>query len=469
MASDTTRKPLVAIVGATGTGKSELAVALAQRFNGEVVNGDAMQLYDGLPIITNKILFEERKGIPHHLLGVVGLDQEPWRVGKFTRTALRVIEEIRSRGRLPILVGGTHYYTQSLLFQDSLADEVEEPVTVDLSEEDKLLRWPILGKPTDEILARLKEVDPVMADRWHPNDRRKVQRSLEIWLKTGRLASDVYAEQSKRRGPITPSTGGMKGEYNSVQAFEAGDANELNHVSRLRFSTLVLWVHASPGNLKPRLDKRVDKMIDEGLLSEVETLDRYSQGLESAGRVIDKTRGIWVSIGYKEFEPYTSAHRSCSLSENELEAIKAAAVEQTKAATRQYAKKQVRWIRIKLMNALSAAAVTDNMFLLDGSDVKDWSASVEKPAIELVEAFLDGKTLPRPASLSTAAKEMLIPTRDYDVSERRDLWVRKSCDVCGLTAVLEEDWLRHLKSKKHRTVMKRKARAQKQAPTALED
>lgn len=80
-------QPLIAVIGATGTGKSQLAVELAARFNGEIINGDAMQLYDGLPIITNKIPVEERKGVPHHLLGCIGLDEPTWTVGEFVRQA----------------------------------------------------------------------------------------------------------------------------------------------------------------------------------------------------------------------------------------------------------------------------------------------------------------------------------------------------------------------------------------------
>ncbi len=299
-----------------------------------------------------------------------------------------------------------------------------------------------------------------MADRWHPNDRRKIQRSLEIWLKTGRLASDIYAEQSKRRASSTKDTGVVDGACNGVHTFQTGGSHDKDQSTCLTFTTLVLWTHASSEILKARLDNRVEKMVDEGLLSEVESLDCFTLGQESEGKAVDKTRGIWVSIGYKEFEPYMAAHRSTYMSNKERETMKVVAIEQTKAATRQYAKRQVRWIRIKLINALSAAGRTDNLFLLDGSDIRNRPAVVEEPAAELVDMFLNGKTLPTPASLSTMADEMLVPTRDYDVSERRDMWVRKSCEMCGVTAVFEEDWTRHLKSKKHRMVTKRKARAQ---------
>ena len=161
-----------------------------------------MQLYSGLPIITNKITVEERKGIPHHLLGCIGLDEPTWVVGTFVKRALGVIEEIRSRGKLPILVGGTHYYTQSLLFRDRLAEAEEDGEGGESKKdhheaqgpiEDLEDKYPILKESTENLLERLQDVDPVMAERWHPNDRRNIQRSLEIYLQTGRKSSDIYA------------------------------------------------------------------------------------------------------------------------------------------------------------------------------------------------------------------------------------------------------------------------------------
>jgi tRNA dimethylallyltransferase len=110
-----------------------------------------MQIYDGLPIITNKITVEEQQGIPHHLLGAVALDKEPWRVGVFKRKAGKIIKEIRSRGRTPILVGGTHYYTQSLLFNDTLvsdADKSEGETESYVSRERINSKYPILERPT---------------------------------------------------------------------------------------------------------------------------------------------------------------------------------------------------------------------------------------------------------------------------------------------------------------------------------
>ncbi|KAF2689269.1 tRNA isopentenyltransferase [Lentithecium fluviatile CBS 122367] len=422
-------KPLVAIVGATGTGKSDLAVEIARKYNGEVINGDAMQLYEGLPIITNKITKDEMKGVPHHLLGCIGLDEETWTVGKFVSKALGVINEIRSRGKLPVLVGGTHYYTQSLLFQDALSEELQ----LENEKGQQTGRFPILDEPTAVILEKLKEVDTVMADRWHPNERRKIQRSLEIYLKTGKPASQIYDEQRLKR-----------------EVSLAAPECETSDVG-LRFPTLLLWVHASKDLLYTRLDGRIDKMIQKGLLSEVQRLSDFAASYEKrTGAPVDLTRGIWVSIGYKEFLDYHAALSNPSLSESDLAKMRTAAIEKTQAATRQYAKRQIRWIQIKLLNASLAAGQRSNIFLLDGSDLSKWEGDVIRPAIQVTEQFLSGKPLPNPTQLSGAAQEMLTPKRDFDLAQRPDLWQKKVCDTCGTVAVTENDWYLHIKSRAHR-------------------
>ncbi|KAF2102680.1 tRNA isopentenyltransferas-like protein [Rhizodiscina lignyota] len=430
-------QPLVAIVGATGTGKSQLAVELALRFNGEIINGDAMQLYEGLPVITNKVTTEECKGVPHHLLGCIGLEEPTWTVGRFVNKALGIIDEIRSRGRLPILVGGTHYYTQSLLFRESLADDDDKDADF-LNSEERDQKWPIMQESTEVILEKLKEVDPVMADRWHPKDRRKIQRSLEIWLKTGKTASQTYEEQQQIRNGQAP------GE---------GDESTTN-IDGLRCPTLLLWVHCDPDTLRTRLDARVDVMVRNGLLDEVKSLHTFLQQQNNNGQQVDRSRGIWVSIGYKEFEEYQSAVESGSKSDKRLEELKEAAIERTKAATRQYAKRQVRWIRIKLIHALRSQGAGDSMFVLDGSDLGSWHQDVEVQALELAQVFLAGEAMLDPATLSDVSALLLEPKREYDMSQRRDLWERRVCEPCNTVLVTESDWNQHIKSKGHKFALR---------------
>ncbi|KAF2233321.1 tRNA isopentenyltransferase [Viridothelium virens] len=431
--------PLIVVVGATGTGKSQLAVELAKRFDGEIINGDAMQLYRGLPIITNKISAEEQQSIPHHLLGQIGLDEEPWVVSKFAQNVCATIAEIRSRNRLPILVGGTHYYTQSLLFKDSTVVARPNVSEDSASHSDIREEHPILNAETATILEKLRQVDPVMADRWHPNDRRKIQRSLEIWYQTGIPASRIYQEQAQQRSG---------GQNSKVQGEDAPGPTSL------RFPTLLLWVHAESEVLRDRLDRRVEKMMQDGLLVEVNSLESYRRSQEAAGVTVDRTRGIWQCIGYKQFVPFLEAqdgHRSLEI----VEKLKAEAVEQTQAANRQYAKRQIRWIRIKLLHALRFVGAEKYLYLLDGTNPDAWQTAVYDQAVKLTGRFLDGSPeMPSPSELSVAAREMLQPKREYDMSNRPDLWQRRTCEVCNVTSVTESDWTQHVKSKGHRRAVK---------------
>ncbi|KAK3680005.1 tRNA dimethylallyltransferase, mitochondrial [Recurvomyces mirabilis] len=429
------KTPLIAIIGATGTGKSDLAVDLAKRHNGEIVNGDAMQLYEGLPIITNKITIEEQQGIPHHLLGCIGLQEPTWVVGTFVKRAVRVIEEIRARGKLPILVGGTHYYTQSVLFHDRLAEEEDDDDQHLSDKEEDIL--PALEQPTDVLLKDLQKVDPVMAARWHPNDRRKIQRSLEIFIKTGRKASDVYAEQQAQK---------------SIR-IEANE-KECDTSASMKYDTLLFWIHAEADSLKRRLDGRITKMLNAGLLDEVRTLHDYATDEATHGRSVDETRGIWVSIGYKEFKAYVSAMHGGTASDEELQSLKDYGIERTQIATRQYAKRQVRWIRIKLLNSLASTNNISSLYLLDGSDISGFAETVFQPAVDLTSNFLAAESMPEPSSLSSAAAEMLQPKRDYDLAANPELWTKQHCEVCDVTCVVQEQWLQHVGSKAHKKALR---------------
>lgn len=403
-----------------------------------------MQLYAGLPIITNKVSVEEQQGIPHHLLGCIGLHEQPWVVGTFVKKALATIEEIRSRGKLPILVGGTHYYTQSLLFNDRLADEDGQGEKVQFVTDTKE-RWPILQQPTEVLLQELKKVDPTMADRWHPNDRRKIQRSLEVYLQTGKKASEIYAEQRER------NNGGLHTDGEDAPVIDG---------PTMRFPNLLFWVHADNDRLRERLDNRVDKMLEQGLLKEAQALNAFANGETANGRPVDETRGIWVSIGYKEFKAYTQALEMNNTNHEQLEKLKSEALERTRIATRQYAKRQLRWIRIKLVNGLSQANASQNLYLLDGSEISSFDQDVVAPAFELTQNFLSAAPMPDPTSVSDTAAEMLVPKRDYDLSATPEKWTRQHCERCGVTCVTEEQWALHVRSKAHRKLLSRSKRDQ---------
>ncbi|PYI10874.1 tRNA isopentenyltransferase, partial [Aspergillus sclerotiicarbonarius CBS 121057] len=440
--------PLIAVVGATGTGKSKLAVDLASRFNGEIINGDAMQMYRGLPIITNQIPVEERNGIPHHLISCVQLDEQPWWVGKFRNESLRLIEDIHARGKVPILVGGTHYYTQAVLFKDQLigdnaSGEVEDEAGDRMAEDGdptSSTKWPILDAPTEVVLQKLREVDPIMADRWHPNEARKIRRSLEIYFQTGRPASEVYAEQQR-----------TKQEAMTRDASLAG-------AGQLRFPTMVFWVHSERETLTNRLDKRVDGMIEQGLMAEARHMSDYLRERKAQGVSVDQTRGVWVSIGYKELAPYFEALYTGTVDEAGLENLRRSGVESIKAATRQYAVSQIKWIRNKLWKALADAGSTNRLYLLDSTNVDAWEQSIIEPSERLVRALLDGEPTPDPKSLSELATTVLSAKEAQPQKESASIAKCRTCDICRKTMTGEEQWQIHINGHAHRRALKSAAK-----------
>jgi tRNA dimethylallyltransferase len=386
-----------------------------------------MQMYKGLPIITNKVSKAEKQNIPHHIFDQIGLGERPWTVSNFRKEAHKIICEIRSRGRLPVLVGGTHYYTKAVLFNDYLLAGEDAYYG---SEEDSRERFPILEAPTSDILSELRKVDPKIASRWHPSDRRKIQRSLEIWLQTGKTASQTYEEQSQRRLDL--------------RGREPSDDSDPSTA----YSSLIFWLRANDKVLKERLDNRVNTMLASGLLQEAQAIAASERELNNAGIVLDKTKGIWASIGYKETEPYITALNSNSKPETALAAIKASCIEATKGATRRYARRQDRWIRTHISDALTESDAMDTLYPLDCTNLSDWDINVQHPAFEVTQSFLAGRARPAPESLSDMARETIGSIRaEVENGNTREC---RYCDVCDKTLMTEKEWNSHLRSNTHK-------------------
>ena len=181
--------PLVAVAGPTGSGKSELALEIAQRFNGEIINCDSLQVYRYFDIGTAKMPESERRGVPHHLLDIADPDQV-FTAGEFARLARAAIADISARGRLPVVAGGTGFYLRALL--------------------DGLFEGPVRDQPLrDRLAARelrrpgslhrlLRRFDPVAAEKIHSNDMPKVTRALEVYLLTRRPVSELFRKAATR-------------------------------------------------------------------------------------------------------------------------------------------------------------------------------------------------------------------------------------------------------------------------------
>ncbi|KAI0904582.1 IPP transferase-domain-containing protein [Ustulina deusta] len=426
------RERLVTIIGTTGTGKSDLAVDLAVRFNGEIINADAMQMYRGLPVITNQISVCEQRGIPHHLLSRIDPLEPTWTNGLFVREARKLIKEIRSRGKLPIVVGGTHYYVHALLFDGSLIESNEtEPEEIRFrSQEETQSQFPILDEPTHVILERLREVDPLMAERWHPDDRRKIKRSLEIYLTTGKRTSDIYAEQQ--------------------------EAKLVTSDARSPWETLVFWTYSETDTLRERLSGRVVKMVQRGLMDEVRTLHRRLRECTERGEVVDRTRGIWQSIGFKQMEPFLNGELDME-APDVLEKKKETGLEEINIATRQYARYQLRWIRQKTLKSFKEHNAMGLLYLLDSTDAKDFSASVLQPAADICRQYLADEKRPHPAEISATAREVLTTFENENSSAQTTFKVKK-CEVCNMSLVTEDEWFKHINGRKHRRFLRMKKR-----------
>jgi len=277
---------VLAIVGPTASGKTALSIKMAKAMNGEVINGDSMQVYKGLDIGTAKIKPEEMEGVPHHLLDI----KEPtdsFSVAEFQRMVREKITEIQSRGKFPILVGGTGLYVQSVLYDFQFTeDRVDEGIRNAYYEE--LQRVGPLA-----MHEKLEQIDPQTAAVIHPNNTRRVVRALEI------------AEHSDTTKSAVPQNQGNRPMY---------------HHS-------VLGMELDRETLYERINLRVDRMIEQGLVEEAKRL--WELGIRDVQAV--------QAIGYKEL--YAHFNEQISLDE---------AIEQIKQNSRRYAKRQITYFRNKL-------------------------------------------------------------------------------------------------------------------------
>lgn len=450
----THKKPkIILILGPTGTGKSALALSLSTTLPSEIINLDAMQLYAGLPVITNKIPPSDRLKTPHHLLDMIPLSERAWTVHRYVREADRVIAEVVGRGKVPILVGGTGYYGFGLCVKgatlgkmeggggegDDVGEEGswEEDGEREEGIEESIQRWPVLGGTAEEMYAELQRLDPEMAESWHPRDRRKVQRSLEICLRTGRKVSQIYREQEEEAQEMME---GLKGE-------------EMGGEDMLRYDPLVLWLQAESRVLKDRLDARVGDMVKDGLFEEVLSMQECAAEQRAQGKEVDKTRGIWISIGYKEMEPWVAEQTANPppLEEAKTSPLAKACLEAVQASTRQYARRQERYIRCSFAKSLHNAGASDRLLLLDSTDLSKFNTDLVPQAQRLVKGFLADEPLPDPSSLSELARQTFAKVREE--SPQRSMRVRHHCDVCDRTMMTDSEWQRHMTGRGHKKAL----------------
>ncbi|CCC68134.1 hypothetical protein NCAS_0B00500 [Naumovozyma castellii] len=397
----TEKKKVIVIAGTTGVGKSQLSIQLATKFDGEIINSDSMQVYKDIPIITNKHPIEEREGVPHHVMNHVPWTEEYF-LHKFEKECLETINDIHSRGKVPIIVGGTHYYLQ-VLFNKNMATREESGRQLNQRERD------ILESNNPQLIYdTLMENDPTIAKRYHPNDTRRVQRMLEIFYLTGEKPSESFNNQD-----LT-----------------------------LRFDTLFLWLYSEPAPLEKRLDDRVDVMLANGGMSEINQLYTYYKQHDFKQHQCEN--GVWQVIGFKEFLPWLEKEPAVTLED---------CIDRMKTRTRQYAKRQVKWIRKMLIPDIQG-----DIYILNASDLEQWSELVSKRALLIADEFMHNKSITEaraPRGLEFLLEGLKTSTEKNVIQEQY------TCDICRdkdnkkLLAIGEKNWLIHLKSKRHRSNLNR--------------
>ncbi|WP_077621890.1 tRNA (adenosine(37)-N6)-dimethylallyltransferase MiaA [Sediminibacillus massiliensis] len=280
------KQQVVAVVGPTAVGKTKLSVEIAKRFNGEVISGDSMQVYKGMDIGTAKVTETEKQGVPHYMIDIKEPDQH-FSVAEFQLLVAGYIQKIGDKNKLPIIAGGTGLYIQAALFGYNFTEQKRD------EQYQKALEEEINANGIEPVYERLKRADPEQAAKIHPNNMRRVIRALEVYETTGMTMT----------------------EYQNNQQTESD------------YDPYLIGLDMDRETLYKRINERVDTMMEQGLLEEVENL--YQKGLKHAQAM--------KAIGYKEFLPFLEGEASLEDS-----------IELLKRNSRRYAKRQLTWFKNKM-------------------------------------------------------------------------------------------------------------------------
>ncbi len=281
------RTTTIVLLGPTASGKTAAAVALAEKIGGEIVSADAFQVYRGMDVATAKPSPDLLRRVPHHLIDIIPLD-EVYTAARFRALALAALEEIRGRGRTPLVVGGAAMYITALTDGLCSAPSADPEIRVSLAEEEKKLG-------PGHLHRKLAAVDPVSSERIHPRNIKRIIRALEVFQLTGEPISRLQVEWTRNRG-------------------NQGNENK---------EFVLVGMKREREDLQRRIEQRVERMFESGLVEETRRLrDQGAGGASSA----------WMALGYREVEGYLRGEYSQS------EARKRLVVN-----TRRFARRQMIW------------------------------------------------------------------------------------------------------------------------------
>ncbi|GMI97242.1 tRNAisopentenyltransferase 2 [Hibiscus trionum] len=442
-------KPKVVVVmGPTGSGKSRLAIDLATHFPLEIINADSMQVYQGLDVLTNKVPLHDQKGVPHHLLGTVSSDVE-FTAKKFRDSAIPIINDILSRNHLPVIVGGTNYYIQALVSSFLLDESAEDMSQIYSSDhpgnEQTDHMHDVLGDSCNYSYDLLKELDPVAANRIHPNNHRKINRYLSLYARSGVLPSKL---------------------------FQGKAAENWGRFDNSRYSCCFICVDAALPALDQYVEHRVDCMLDAGLLDEV--YDIYNPNA-------NYTLGLRQAIGVREFENFFRAYFSGNMDDemgdssdgtplklsttmndklfkenirgilnstgdNPQKILLEEAIGKVKLNTQRLVRRQKRRVnQLQTLFGWNISYVDATEPISEKSD-ECWAGQVVGPAVEVIRSFLN-----EDYSTGRVSDEESKTVTDI---VQRDLWTQYVCKSCG-DRILRgaHEWEQHKQGRGHRKRM----------------
>ncbi|XP_052741800.1 tRNA dimethylallyltransferase isoform X2 [Bicyclus anynana] len=447
-------------------------------------------IYKGLDIVTAKASRQERELVKHHLLDILEPHQV-FTVVDFRARSLKIIDNLTKQGKIPIIVGGTNYYIESIVYQilvehtddteellwdrskrkrdfyetdpineesnkklakesdnpknvvvlkqetedksekqnledqeSILNSEIKDNISFTKYEEDKVIDRETLKQDVDneskftneEIHSKLKAIDPVMASRLHPNNRRKILRAIEVWLKTGRRHSEVLDEQKTSEGQL-----------------------------RRPGATIILWLKCEQSVHDERLNARVDSMLEEGLIDELlDFHDRHNKQ-RMDGNPPDYTKGVFQTLGLKEFHQYLMLPAEEKNTEEGKKLLQES-IANMKLGTRRYARRQNKMVRGRFLEHPSREVPP--IYELDTTDLTKWDEEVKNKAFNIIDSFINA---------SPCQHE---PLKQFISDDKRSIDGHSSnyCDVCERLIIGDKEFSIHLNSHKHMRVIKRKKR-----------
>ncbi|XP_054169066.1 tRNA dimethylallyltransferase-like [Oppia nitens] len=446
--------PLVVIIGATGCAKTKLSIDISKQINAEIISADSMQVYKDLDIITNKATHEERKLVRHHLIDFLD-PLSRFSVVDFRNKTLEVINDLMSRGIVPILVGGTNYYIESILWEvlisgdEEESDDNEVPLldreVIDCKDnhrmnENDLTKDSILCHPiftfglnevsSDKLHQILEQLDPVSSQKIHPNDRRKVIRCLQIYQQKKKTKSELINEQ------MTANGGSQLG-------------------GPLRFkNSVILWVDCDKFVLNQRLDERVDKMIEKGLIEELlDFHQKYNKQRISQNLTPDYSQGIFQSIGFKEFHNYLLLTEDQRKNNPFSKQMLNQSIDNLKLVTKRYVKHQLKWIRNRFL--INNDRAVPPIYRLDTTSSELWNQEVLETSMAIVNAFINSNDVPTHITR--------VPKLEIDENVSK-IFI---CDICNKRMSGLIAYELHLKSKGHQYFVRHKKQIHNQLIAVL--